>query len=59
MQLLPRLEMESDLLRHGDTPSLELRFRPRIRINIKIKPLLFDILVKRKILLYLISIYLS
>ena len=34
MQLLPRLEMESDLLRHGDTPSLELRFRPEIRINI-------------------------
>ena len=33
VQLLPRLEMESDLLRHGDTPSLELRFRPG-RINI-------------------------
>ena len=34
MQLLPRLDMESDLLRHGDTPSLELRFRPGIRNNI-------------------------
>ena len=33
MQLLPRLEMESDLLRHGDMPSLELKFRPEIRIN--------------------------
>ena len=33
VQLLPRLETESDLLRHGDTPSLELRFRPG-RINI-------------------------
>ena len=42
MQLLPRLEMESDLLRHGDTPSLELRFRPANRID-------NDTLIKRKI----------
>ena len=42
VQLLPRLEMESDLLRHGDTPSLELRFRPG-RINIDLVSFQFSL----------------